>query len=322
MTHALDLTGKTVYVIDSHGLIFQLFYALPPMTSPQGEPVNAVYGFAKDLLTLLTRHRPDYLFCAFDHSSPTFRHVSDSQYKANRAAMPDDLRPQLALVREVVDAFGVASLVAPGFEADDILATVAAETESRGGHCCLVTSDKDARQLITEKTSLYMLRKQQPYTAAELLADWGITPEQVVDFQAMCGDASDNVRGISGVGPKTATQLLQQFGSLNAIFENVDKLTGKRREMFIAGRGDAEHARELVQLRRDVPLEINWDTAAAAAELDPERLQKTFLRFGFRTLIASIQNAVSTPTPAVRHSRTLQIFDAPPNTGGVGYAEP
>lgn len=297
------LRDKNIYCLDSHGLIFQLFYALPPMTSPRGESVNAVFGFAKDLLTLWKSRQLDYLWCAFDTGEKTFRHGLDDKYKANRAAAPDELRSQFALVRELIDAFGFVSLTAAGFEADDILATVAAETERRGGHCSLVTADKDARQLISEKTSLYLLRKQQAYGAAELFADWGITPAQVVDFQAMCGDTADNIAGIAGIGPKTATQLLQQFGTLDKILAMAEQFSGKKREMLLHGRAAAEHSRELVRLRSDVPIKLDWE-AARCRELDEQRLHDCFNRFGFRTLIGAIEEVAH--TEARRHKEDLQ----------------
>jgi DNA polymerase-1 len=179
-----DLVGKSVWVIDGMSLIFQVFHAIPEMTGPRGQPVNAVFGFTRDLFYLIEQKRPDYLFCAFDTPDLTFRHELSDTYKANRAEMPDDLAPQFDIIRRVLEGFGVPLLEAPGFEADDILAHVARETEIRGGECYLVTGDKDCRQLITDQVKVFNVRKNQVFDRAALMEEWGVRPDQVVDFQA------------------------------------------------------------------------------------------------------------------------------------------
>ena len=288
---------STTYILDTHGLLYQLFHALPPMSSPQGEPVGAVFGFAKDVFALLERYKPDYLFCAFDLPGQTFRSELYTEYKANRSEMPDDLRPQIGFVHELLEAFGIQQLSLPGYEADDIMATVARLSSERQHQCVIVTSDKDCRQLIAsgtgqsgysnDKVSLLNLRKQSFYRAEELLADWGIRPDQVVDFQSLVGDSTDNVPGVAKIGPKTATELLQQFGTLEGIYENIDKITGKKKEYLLAGKENALLSRRLVRLDQHVPIDVAWTEYQG---FDKEKLRALFQRFGFKSLLEKIHD--------------------------------
>ncbi len=191
-----SLEGRSVWVVDAHSLIYQVFHALPEMTSPRGEPVGAVYGFIRDLFYLLDRKKPDYLFCAFDLPGKTFRHQMYQEYKIQRKKMPEDLVPQIGSIQRVIRALGIPALGCEAFEADDLLATVARVTDELGGDCFLVTGDKDCRQLITDRVKVYNIRKDQVFDREALKEVWGIGPEQVVEFQALVGDSVDNVPGV------------------------------------------------------------------------------------------------------------------------------
>jgi DNA polymerase-1 len=276
------LTHKSIFILDTHGLLYQLFHALPPMSSPKGEPVGVVYGFAKDMFTLIERHKPHYIFCAFDLPGKTFRSEIYAEYKANRSEMPDDLKPQIGFVHEILEAMNVPQLSLPGYEADDIIATVARLTSEQHGNCVIVTNDKDCRQLINEHVSIFNFRKQIFYKTEELRADWGITPSQVVDFQTLVGDSTDNIPGVQKVGPKTATELLQQFGTLEGIYENIEKITGKKKEHLLDGKESAMLSRRLVQLSAHVPVEITWSEYQG---IDEAKLSALFQRFGFKSLM-------------------------------------
>ncbi|HEY2839380.1 MAG TPA: DNA polymerase I [Pirellulales bacterium] len=278
---ASDLKGKRVWAIDANSLIFQVFHAIPQMTSPKGQPVNAVFGFTRDLLFLLEKKKPDYLFCSFDTRAATFRQELYAEYKGQRAEMPAELSPQFPLIRRMIEALGIPILELDGYEADDVLATIAHQVDAAGGECVVVTGDKDCRQLITDRVSIYNVRKDQIYDAAALLADWGIRPDQVVDFQTMVGDSVDNIPGIPLIGPKIARELLNQFDTLEGIFANADKIAGaKRKQNIIEGQARAPLTRQLVRLDTAVPIAIDW-RAAETGPIDPQGVIALCGEFGF-----------------------------------------
>lgn len=279
-----NLEGKLVVIVDSHSLIYQVFHALPPMSSPSGLPVSAVYGFVGDMIELIVRKRPDYLFCAFDKSEITFRNELYPEYKANRESMPDELRQQIPLIHRAIESMALGRLECGGYEADDILAKVAAEVEGAGGKCLIVTSDKDCRQLITEHVRLYNIRKDLEMGPEELFADWGIRPDQVVDYQAMVGDPVDNVPGIPLVGPKLAQQLLEKFDTLEGILDNASSISGpKRRQNVENGREQAMLSRELVRLRADFDCPIPW-SRGKIGQAKVQEVETLCDEFGFRRL--------------------------------------
>jgi DNA polymerase-1 len=279
-----SLAGQTVWIVDSHSLIHQVFHALPEMTSPSGEPVAAVYGFARDLLYLLETQRPDFLFCAFDLPGKTFRHGLYEQYKAGRPKMHEDLVPQIGSVRRLIEALGIPLLACPAFEADDVVATVARITEELGGRAFIVTADKDCRQLVSERVKLYNIRKNEVIDRDVLRQEWGISPQQVVDYQALVGDATDNVPGVPLIGPKAARELLARYGTLDSLLAHLDEIPGAARRANLATyRQQALLSRQLVRLDSRVPLAIDWRRARPDGS-DPSRALALFREFGFRKL--------------------------------------
>lgn len=277
----MSLAGQTVYVIDANSLIFQVFHAIPEMSSPKGEPVNAVFGFVRDILFIAETREPNYLFCAFDMAGPTFRHELYADYKVHRTEMPDELRPQFPAIRRVLEALGVPILELQSYEADDILATLARVTEELGGDCYLVTADKDCRQLITEHVKVYNARKNLVYGASELAEDWGVAPGQVVDFQALVGDPVDHVPGVPLIGPKLAKELLQKYGTLDAVLDHAHEVSGtKRKQNLIDSRQQALLSRQLVRLDAHVPVEIDWAQGRLGG-FDRERALAIFAEYGF-----------------------------------------
>jgi len=274
----------TLCAVDAHSLIYQVFHALPEMTSPSGEPVGAVYGFVRDMLQLLETQRPDALLCAFDLPGPTFRHDLYDAYKAGRSAMPEDLRSQIPKIREVLEALGIPVFTCEGFEADDVLATIARLCNEQAAHCLVVTGDKDCRQLITEKVSIFNIRKNAVYDAASLNTDWGIRPDQVVDFQSLVGDKVDNVPGVPLIGPKIAQELLAKYDTLESVLDHAHEVSGKKRkENLIEFRDQALLSRQLVRLDTKVPVTPDWN-AARVGGMHHERLAELFQDFGFRSL--------------------------------------
>lgn len=275
----------SVYIIDAHALIYQVFHAMPAMSSPSGAPIGAVHGFVRDVADIIEKRQPDYLFAAFDEGSITFRNDLYEDYKANREEMPDDLRPQVATIQRMLRALNIPILSLEGYEADDILATLAEQIEAFDeAKLFLVTNDKDCRQLITKQVSLFNIRKQQVYTAKELFGDWGIRPDQVVDFQALVGDSTDNVPGVALIGPKIAQQLLEEYETLEGVLDNAEKMSGKkRRENLMNGRDIAFLSRDLVRLDREVPIEFDWQ-AARVGSYYADEVAELSAEFGFKGL--------------------------------------
>jgi DNA polymerase-1 len=303
------IAGQSVWLVDAHSLIFQVFHAIPEMTSPQGEPVSAVFGFTRDMLFLLEQKRPDVLVCAFDASGPTFRHDRYEAYKADRGEMPDELRSQIPKIMSVLEAMRIPVLSQVGFEADDILATLACQCHEQGARCYVVTGDKDCRQMITDRVSVYNIRKDYVFDAAGLDAEWGIRPDQVVDFQALVGDAVDNVPGVPGIGPKTARDLLVQFGTLEQVLDNAAQAKGKRvQENLAAFREQALMSRELVRLDCEMQLEIDWQDLRVKG-FDAPRLADLFTQFGFRSLADNAKRLAGTAQTSPDWQANYQIVN-------------
>ncbi len=283
-------SAERMYLVDAHSLIFQVFHAIGEMSSPTGLPVNALFGFARDLLFLRAK-KPAYLICAFDRGEPTVRTRVYKEYKAHRAPMPDDLCAQLPLIDQMLEAMRLPVLTAPGYEADDVIATVARAASQRGIEVFICTSDKDCRQLIDDRVRLYSLRKHAEFGRQELLHDWGITPEQVVDFQALVGDKVDNVPGVPGIGEKTAAALLQEFGSLDNILANVAKVPGAKKQENLRAWAEKEQiSRQLVRLETNIPIALDWE-GWRLKPWDEQRLLGLFRGWGFRSLAAQVAEA-------------------------------
>jgi len=271
------------YLLDAHGMVFQMFHGIPPMTAPDGRATNAVFGVTRAIMDLYDKGA-DYLIATFDCHEPTFRDALYDDYKGHRDPAPDDLIAQEPLINQVLDAMRIPVLKVPGFEADDVMATLAADGSARGLEVFLCTSDKDCRQLLSPTVRMQNLRKGAILDEAGLMADWGVRPDQVVDFQALVGDSADNVPGVKGCGPKTATAWLKEYDTLDNVIANADKIAKpKLRESLKAAIADGGLAlsKTLVTLRADVPLPLDWDNWLRR-DWDGQRLLELFQEFGFR----------------------------------------
>ena len=278
----------TVFLIDTFSLMFQVFHGLPPMTSPAGLPTNAVFGFSRDLVSLLQTHRPTWLICAMESVGVGKREELYPAYKANRSPMPEDLRPQIPLLIETVQTFGIPVVHCDGWEADDVIATLTRQAVARGHQVRIVTSDKDARQLLGPQVQILNLRKNTYLDEAALLADWGVRPDQVVDFQALVGDAVDNVPGVPLVGPKKASALLKDFETLEGVLANADKALGaKLKENLKVFADQARLSQTLVRLNQELELNFDWETTRNP-QPDVPALQTLFRKFGFGRLINDV----------------------------------
>lgn len=314
---------SAVYVLDTHGMVFQMFHGIGPMNAPDGRPTNAVFGVTRAIMTLYDQGA-EYLLATFDTPEPTFRVTVSADYKAHRPPPPDDLVIQEPMIDQVLNAMRIPVLRAPGWEADDIMATLAAEAVERGHDVVLCTSDKDCRQLLTDRVSIRNLRKGETLDAAGLMADWGVRPDQVVDFQALVGDSVDNVPGVPGCGPKTAAKWLKEYGTLDNIIANADKLGGpKLRDAFKASvaSGALAQSKTLVKLRADVPMAMDWE-GWRRKDWNGQRLLELFQEFGFHSFAARVRTTLAR-SGAKKNEEVLETAgavsrEAPPNAVAEG----
>ena len=256
---------KKLILIDAHAIIHRAYHALPPLTAPSGEPVNAVYGFTTILLRILREFKPDYIAAAFDLPGPTFRHIAYERYKAQRPETPSDLSSQFEKVKEVLGAFGVLVFEKEGYEADDIIGTIAKKLEKKKNtEIIIVTGDADALQLVRPGLKVYSMRKGVSdtviYDKKAVVERYGFKPEQLIDFKGLKGDPSDNIPGVKGIGEKTATELIKTFGTIEALYKAVKKGTKKISsavlERLKQGEEDAKFSKELATINQKVPIEV------------------------------------------------------------------
>jgi len=289
--------SDTLYLVDTFSLIFQVYHAIrQPMTGTRGQPTNAIFGFVGDLEHLLKDKHPSHLVCAMESPEPGERLTIDPAYKANRSAMPDDLRPQIPLILDVLAGYRVPVVSHAGWEADDVIATLAVHAARAGMDVRIVSNDKDLRQLIGPRVKIYHIRKKQFLDEQHLLEEWGITPGQVIDFQSLVGDAVDNVPGVPGIGPKTARILLEKFGTLENVLKNADQAPGKKLiENLKTFHDQALRSRDLVRLRTDLNLDLDWELARVRPP-DSSRLLELFTDFGFRRHASDMQSLVMQET--------------------------
>jgi DNA polymerase-1 len=298
-------------LVDGSGYIFRAFHALPPMTRPDGIPVNAVYGFTGMLGNFLTKHVGTHIAVVFDASRVTFRNEIYPQYKAHRPEAPPELVPQFALIREATAAFGVACVELENYEADDLIATYARAFEALGGQVTIVSSDKDLMQLVRPGVQLLDPIKQKPIREAEVFEKFGVTPDKVVDVQALAGDSTDNVPGVPGIGIKTAAALIQEFGDLEGLLVNAGTIKQpKRREALQTFAEQARISRRLVQLDCDTPLPAPIDSLLARPP-ETGRLASFLRDQGFRTLLTRLGLAGGEGEPAVSRP-PFQLPEAAP----------
>ncbi len=299
--------GDHLFLVDGSGFIFRAFHAIPPLNrKSDGLPVNAVSGFCNMLWKLLRDARntdvgvtPTHFAVIFDYSSKTFRNELYDLYKANRSAPPEDLVPQFGLIRHATRAFNLPCIETEGFEADDIIATYARQAEAIGADVTIISSDKDLMQLVTPNVHMYDAMKDKQIGVPDVIEKWGVPPEKMIDLQAMTGDSTDNIPGIPGIGPKTAAQLLEEYGNLDTLLERAGEIKQqKRRENIIANAELARLSRQLVSLRTDVPLELALDALTLEVQDGPKLI--AFLKaMEFTTLTRRVAEATGADASAI-----------------------
>ncbi|MDO4399972.1 MAG: DNA polymerase I [Coriobacteriia bacterium] len=280
---------KTIAVIDGNSLMHRAYHAVPPtMNAPDGTHTNAVFGFLSMLFKFIDTAKPDAIFCAFDVGKPKFRLELMEKYKAQRPPMDQELREQFPVIDDVLTALGIPVVKMPGWEGDDILGSIAAQAEARGWDCLLVTGDKDANQLATEHVSIVNTKKGISdiiiYTPAMVQEKYGVSPEQFPDFLGFMGDKVDNIPGVPGIGEKTAAKLLQRFGSMEGVYENLGELKGKQKENIENNREEAFLSRTVATIVTDLELPAEVDLEGTAfPSFDADEVRAAFAKIGMRT---------------------------------------
>ena len=295
-------------LIDGNNLFHRAYHAIPHLTNRQGEATNAVFGFSNMLIKAIDEVRPRFVACAFDTQAPTFRHIEFEKYKAQRAAPPPDLYPQLPKVKKVLDAYGIKYFEKEGFEADDLLATLAAKSlqttdyrlqkkkkavDARQLTVVILSGDRDCLQLVDGNIKVQMPGWNQNettlYGAREVKEKYGLEPHQMVDYKSLTGDPSDNVPGIAGIGPKTASALLQKYHTLENLFKKLAEIPEPLKSKLESGKEIALAAKKLIELDRNVAIGIKL--SELRFNPDWEKVRHEFEELGFRSIVAKLPGA-------------------------------
>src|SRR5215831_10282778 len=307
-----------VILIDAHSLIYRAFFALPPMSTSDGRVTNAVYGFTSMLAIVLAK-RPEYAIAAFDLGKPTFRSQEYEEYKAGRRAMPDDLRPQMDMVRSVLEAFSIPIYGVEGFEADDVIGTLARIAEERGHPVTIVSGDLDCLQLVTDSVEALVPRRGITdtfvYGPDQVRQRYGFEPVQLIDFKALRGDTSDNIPGVPGVGDKTAAKLVQDFGTVEAMLDRVEELPAGRLKTSLVENADRVRlGKRMVTIVKDVPVELELENARWT-RYDYDRVRRVFDDLEFRQLLSRF------PPPDQAPVQPSLTFEPAPQAAGLRIVE-
>ena len=296
----------TLYLIDGHALAYRMYFALTSggasnqsWQTSKGESTAGIYGFARELMRILEQEKPEYIAVAFD-TGKTFRDQLFPEYKATRAKMPDDLRPQIERIRQMVDAFNIPRLEMENYEADDVLGSVARSIAEQGFGVKIITGDRDLLQLVNERTTVYLAGDDQDYiTNEDVIKKLGVRPNQVVDYKAIVGDKSDNIPGVPGVGEKTAVSLLEKYGTLDNIYKNIDQIENRWKIKLEAGKDSAYLSYDLAKIHTDLDIKLNLEDARSH-DFDAAKIEAFFKELEFRTLIKALEKLTgnaSAPEP-------------------------
>ncbi|HEY5514530.1 MAG TPA: 5'-3' exonuclease H3TH domain-containing protein, partial [Geomonas sp.] len=283
---------ETLYLLDGSSYIYRAYFAIRHLSSPKGFPTNALYGFTQMLLKVMKDRVPAHVAVIFDAGKLTFRNELFPAYKATRSAMPEDLVQQLEPIKEMVRAFNIPALQLPGFEADDIIGTIARQCEARGMACVVVTGDKDLMQIVSENVTILDTMKDKTFGVAEVREKFGVDPERVVDVLALWGDASDNIPGVPGIGEVTAKKLLQEFGSLDELLARAGEVKGKNAEKLVEFADQARLCRTLATIDCAVPIDYSIEDLAVSPP-DTKRLAELFREYGFTTLMKDLTSSAT-----------------------------
>ncbi|MHB8337263.1 MAG: DNA polymerase I [Ignavibacteriaceae bacterium] len=300
------MKNKKFVIIDAMALAYKAYFAFinRPLVTSKGEPTSAVFGFITQLLKILEDTKPDYLAVAFDSKEKTFRHDKYENYKSSRSAMPDDMIPQIARIKEIIEVLKIPIYILPKYEADDIIGTAVLRAEELGLESYVITPDKDFNQMVTDKVKVIKPGKTTDenvvYDVARVKEEFGFEPKQMIDYLALIGDSSDDIPGVKGIGPKGAIPLIQKYGSVEEIYNHIDEIDKAGiKAKLIEGKESAFISKDLATIHCEVPLEMNFDDAKFETP-DYERLRKIFVDLEFKNLYSRLltiygNNAQSVP---------------------------
>jgi len=293
----LENKTEKIFLVDGHSYAYRSFYALPRFTTSKGMVTNAAFGFARMLLNILDQ-KPDYLAVAFDSREETFRRKKYAEYKIERPKMPDELSAQLPLIKKILDGFKISYFEAPGYEGDDLLATIAIRAAKKGMNVVILTGDKDMLQLVGPDISVMSAHKEDLiYDEKKIAEKYGVDPGKIVDLMALMGDSSDNIPGVPGVGEKTASELLHKFGTFENLYSQIKKVTPEKlREKLVAFKKQAELSRELATVDCDAKIEINWGKCRVSA-IPGEDVRRIFAELEFKSLLKEISPGAQPAAP-------------------------
>jgi DNA polymerase I len=274
---------KKIYIVDTSSMFFRAFYAVRPLSSLSGVPVNAVYGFVSMIMKLLKEKNPEYIVFCYDRKEPSFRKDLDQNYKANRSEMPDELQQQMPYIKQVAGLFGIADIEVPGYEADDLIGTVARLAERENLESYIVSGDKDFCQIVSDKVFIYDTMKETLTTPQTVKEKYGVSTEQFIDYLAITGDNSDNIPGVKGIGPKGAQSLIEQFGSLKNIYENLDSVKSETtKEKLRSAKENAFLSQKLVTIVTDIDLKRDFESFKRGP-VKADELRAFFKELNFKT---------------------------------------
>jgi len=298
---------KSLFLIDGNAFCYRAFYAIKFLQTSTGQPTNAVYGFAAMLNKIINEQHPDYLAVCFDLKGPTFRHKKYEKYKAHRKPMPDDLISQLPVIKNMISAYNIPIYERQGYEADDLMATIAKRSASNHIETYIVTADKDALQLVGGYIKVYNADKDVVYDSAMVESKYGISPRQITDLMALAGDATDNIPGVTGIGEKTAVGLLRDFGDLESLLANVEKIkSASKRKLIADGIEQARLSKELATVDSDISIEIDFDQLRLKKP-NRDMLIKIFKGLEFKKLLKELipQDELSADYFTIHSSKEL-----------------
>jgi DNA polymerase-1 len=290
-----EIKKPVIALIDGSNYIYRAFYAIPILTNSKGFPTNAIYGFTNMLLKLLRDIHPDYIVITFDLKGATLRHGEYAEYKATRKAPPDDLIPQISHIKEVVRGLSISILEKQGIEADDIIGTLALKAGQLGWKTIIISGDKDLMQLVDENVVMMDTMKDKTYDVAAVKERFGVGPDKVAEILGLMGDTSDNIPGVPGIGPKTAQRLIEEYGSVEVVLQNIDNLRNvKLRESFRQYADQARLSRQLATIRKDIDLDFDLNDAVRR-EPDKDRLAALYSEFEFSSLLQELKRDAGKP---------------------------